>query len=424
MRAPLRTASTSLAGGNGWVVSLAAVSVLHCGTGAPASSAPRAPNAGAPLEERALAPASAAVAERSSEIAVGASPGVVNPLGRSAHYLGTRRALEGTLRGDWDTSAALLVVYNRNWQAAIQRLLAFAHDDLPVYVLATPRDARTAAFHRWFARVPFAGLVSMALDTPWIRDYGPLEVQSKGEIAWLDMIYAPEDRPQDDAVPTLLGEVFDVPRQAEPQFHLEGGGIISNGAGLCGITESSLQDLGLADAQEEQWENFLETIGCRTLARLPQLPSEATGHVDMLAQFLSPTQVAIAAPTADSPPDVEEALRGARQSLAQAAEADGSRLEFVELPLVNREDLYFSYVNGLRTPGHYFVPSYSLVDPAVEALAHARLAGALAGVQVVGVDSDEMIENGGAIHCVTLGLKHPLNPRSSQSTGKLTRTPR
>jgi agmatine deiminase len=400
---------------------LFAGSVLHCSSKAPATAAVRAPGVdpGSAAEVPRLAGAASTPA-----IAAQAPASVGSPIGSSLHYLGARRALEGTLRGDWDTSSALLVVYNRSWQAAIQRLLAFAHDDLPVYVLATPRDARSAAFRRWFARVPFAGLVSMALDTPWIRDYGPMEVQSKGEISWLDMIYAPEDRPRDDAMPTLLGQVFEAPHQAEPQFHLEGGGIISNGEGLCGITESSLQDLGLVDAREEQWENFLETIGCRTLARLPQLPSEATGHVDMLAQFLSPSQVAIAVPTADSPPDVEEALLGARQALAQAAEAHGSRLDFVELPMVNHEDLYFSYVNGLRTPAHYFVPSYSLVDPALQALAHDRLAQALAGVQVVGVDSDEMIENGGAIHCVTLGLKHPLHPRAGHSLSAGTpRTP-
>jgi len=399
---------------------LLAGTALHCSSKAPAAAV-RAPGVdpGSAAEPPSLAGAGSAPA-----IAAAAPASLGSPIGPSVHYLGARRALEGTLRGDWDTSAALLVVYNRSWQAAIQRLLAFAHDDLPVYVLATPRDARSAAFHRWFARVPFAGLVSMALDTPWIRDYGPIEVQSKGEISWLDMIYAPEDRPRDDAMPILLGQVFEAPHQAEPQFHLEGGGIISNGEGLCGITESSLQDLGLVDAREEQWENFLETIGCRTLARLPQLPSEATGHVDMLAQFLSPSQVAIAVPTADSPADVQEALLGARQALAQAAEAHGSRLDFVELPMVNHEDLYFSYVNGLRTPAHYFVPSYSLVDPVVQALAHDRLAQALAGVQVVGVDSDEMIENGGAIHCVTLGLKHPLHPRAGHSLSAGTpRTP-
>lgn len=331
---------------------------------------------------------------------------------------GHRGLPSGTLRGDWDTSSALLVVYNRHWQSAIQRLLAYAHDDLPVYVLATPKDARSRAFRRWARRVPFAGLVSMALDTPWIRDYGPLELQANGEISWLDMIYAPEDRPRDNALPALLSEVFETPQPAEPQLNLEGGGLISNGEGLCGMTEASLQDLGLPGAGAEQWATFLETIGCRTLARLPELPSEATGHADMLAQFLSPHQVAIAVPTVASPLDVTEALLGAREALAQAAEAHGQPLEFVELPLVNREELYYSYVNGLRTPSHYFVPSYSAVPAAVQALAHQRLEQALYGVRVVGVDSDEMIENGGAIHCVTLGLKHPLQPRTDRVSGR------
>jgi agmatine deiminase len=382
-----------------------AAALLGCTSAAPAVV--RAPSV------RAEPPGEAVAAERATLQPAPTRVEEATPPGADVHWLGARRAVAGTLRGDWDISSALLVVYNRNWQAPIQRMLAIAHNDLPVYVLATPRDARTAAFQRWFSRIPFAGLVSIALDTPWIRDYGPLEVQSNGEISWLDTIYAPEDRPRDDAVPTLLSQVFETPHQAEPRFHLEGGGIISNGEGLCGITEASLLDLGLADAGAEQRDDFLETIGCRTLARLPELPSEATGHVDMLAQFLSPRQVAIAVPTEGSPPEVADALRGARQALAQAGAAHGLELEFVELPLVNRDDLYFSYVNGLRTPAHYFVPSYSFVDPALEALAHARLAGALEGVEVVGVDSDEMIENGGAVHCVTLGLKHPLQPRSN-----------
>jgi agmatine/peptidylarginine deiminase len=335
------------------------------------------------------------------------------------HWLGARRPFTDTLRGDWDTTSALLVVYNQVWQSPLQRLLAYAHEDVPVYVLATPKVARSSAFRRWFATVPFAGLVSIALDTPWIRDYGPLEVQSESGISWLDLIYAPNDRPRDDAVPTLLGEVFETPHQAE-QFHLEGGGIISNGDGLCGITESSLAELDL-NADPDRWEAFLQTVGCRTLARLPQLPSEATGHVDMLAQFLSPGQVAIAVPTPDSPPEVREALYKAREALTQAGQAHGRELEFVELPLVNREELYYSYVNGLRTPSHYFVPSYSFVDPALEAEAHLRLERALQGVRVVGVDSDEMIESGGAIHCVTLGLKYPLSPRAHRPPGRAIR---
>lgn len=325
----------------------------------------------------------------------------------SDYWLATGRAFGDTLRGDWETSSALLVVYNATWRQPLKRLLDYAHGDLPVYVLATPEDSASRSFKRWLKGVPFAGVVSIELDTPWIRDYGPLEVQRSRGTSWLDLLYAPEDRPLDDAVPMLLGEIFETLQERE-YFHLDGGGIISNGDGLCGITEVSFAELEIDTGNFERVERFLETVGCRTLARLPELPAEPTGHVDMLAQFLSRATVAIAVPTEKSPGDVREALGRARQALELAAEAHGQALTFVELPLVNRKERYYSYVNGLRTPSHYFVPSYSRVSRRLEAEAHRRLAEALPGVRVVGVNSDLMIESGGAIHCVTLGFKQDL----------------
>jgi agmatine deiminase len=326
------------------------------------------------------------------------------------YWLSARRPFEDTLRGDWDTSSALLVVYNSSWRLPLERLLAFAHDDLPVYVLATPDDTESSEFRHWLSAMPFAGLVSIELDTPWIRDYGPLEVQRARGISWLDMVYSPDERPLDDAVPTLLGEVFATPHENE-QFSLDGGGIISNGDGLCGITEATLQGVELDTGDPDQVEAFLQTVGCRTLARLPELPSESTGHVDMVAQFLSRDQVAIAVPTAKSPKSVREALSRARHALTQAAAVHGQDLVFVDLPIVSHAARYYSYVNGLRTPSHYFVPSYSHVDAKVEAEVHRRLAEALSGVTLVAVDSDEMIASGGAVHCVTLGLKSDLFPQ-------------
>jgi agmatine/peptidylarginine deiminase len=328
----------------------------------------------------------------------------------NGYWLSAGRAFEDSLRGDWDTPSALMVVYNSTWKRALGRILSIAHTDLPVYVLATPRDARSREFERWLRRVPFAGLVSIDLDTPWIRDYGPLEVVRPRGISWLDLSYAPDDRPFDDAVPTLLGEVFEITNQRE-QFPLDGGGIISSGAGLCGITEASFRALGVDTENPERVESFLETVGCRTLALLPELPSESTGHVDMVAQFLAPDKVAIAVPTEDSSAEVRVALARARRALELAAEAHGQTLSFVELPIESRDERYYSYVNGLRTPSHYFVPSYSSVNRKLEREAHRRLSEALDGVTVVGVDSDEMIESGGAIHCVTLGLKQHLVPR-------------
>jgi agmatine/peptidylarginine deiminase len=386
------------------VAALAATSALRCGA-PPSRVAPALHVPGASLRE-----ASSARAEL-AHVTARAAP-VLAPRRRLVGdaWLAAGHDFDDTLRGDWDTSSALLVVYNSSWRRPLRRLLSFAHSDLPVYVLATPEATRSSEFTRWLRGVPFAGLVSIDLDTPWIRDYGPLEVQRSRGISWLDMVYAPEDRPLDDAVPTLLGEVFETPNEPE-LFHLDGGGIISSGDGLCGITEASFEGLELDTGDSAQVERFLQTVGCRTLARLPALPSESTGHVDMVAQFLSPHQVAIAVPTSKSPPAVREALERAREALTQAATVHGKELEFVDLPIVSHKERYYSYVNGLRTPSHYFVPSYSNVDRKLEAQAHRRLAEALTGVTVIGVDSDEMIQSGGAIHCVTLGLKQQLVPR-------------
>jgi agmatine/peptidylarginine deiminase len=336
-------------------------------------------------------------------------PGAVAPQ-VNAQWLRAGRPFEDTLRGDWDTPSALMVVYNSTWKRALGRLLSIAHRDLPVYVLATPKDAGSREFGRWLRGMPFAGLVSIDLDTPWIRDYGPLEVVRPRGISWLDLSYAPDDRPYDDAVPTLLGEVFETSNERE-QLPLDGGGIISSGTGLCGITEASFRALGVETSDPDAVERFLEMVGCRTLALLPELPSESTGHVDMVAQFLSPDVVAIAVPAKDSPRRVRQALARARESLELAAEAHGARLSFVELPIESRQDRFYSYVNGLRTPSHYFVPSYSNLSRKLEREVQRRLSAALDGVTVVGVDSDEMIESGGAIHCVTLGLKQHLVPR-------------
>jgi agmatine/peptidylarginine deiminase len=389
----------------GWAAILALVSGLHCGAAAVAPQVPRAPNAQVGAVPRGAPPGGA-----TSPVFWPRQSDSMPQARVNEYWLSAGRPFEDSLRGDWDTPSALLVVYNSTWKRALGRLLSIAHTDLPVYVLATPKDARSREFGRWLRSVPFAGLVSIDLDTPWIRDYGPLEVVRPRGISWLDLSYAPDDRPFDDAVPTLLGEVFETINQRE-QFPLDGGGIISSGAGLCGITEASFRALGVDTGDPARVEVFLETVGCRTLALLPELPSESTGHVDMVAQFLAPDKVAIAVPSEDSSAEVHAALARARRALELAAEAHGQPLSFVELPISSRDDRYYSYVNGLRTPSHYFVPSYSSVNRKVERAAHRRLSEALDGVTVVGVNSDEMIESGGAIHCVTLGLKQHLVPR-------------
>src|SRR5437588_5601967 len=82
------------------------------------------------------------------------------------------------------------------------------------------------------------------LQTPfgnaWVRDYGPFLVNSFGggsEI--LDFEYATassdSNRRLDDGVPSFVAAALGLPARKIP-LRLEGGNILSNGAGLCIMT--------------------------------------------------------------------------------------------------------------------------------------------------------------------------------------------
>ncbi len=324
-----------------------------------------------------------------------------------------------TLVGDWEAADTLLLAFDESWMDALQELFNAVEDDSELFLLAAPEQIASEPFQEWIQPLRDVNVLPIAVDTPWLRDYGPLRVRSEGTTYWLDTDYAP-DRPLDDAVPERLSELFHVPWE-RPGLPLDGGGVISNGAGLCAMTGRSLDELGLALEDPEVSDNLLHTLGCRVLARVPALPEEATGHVDMIAQFLDPTTIAVATPGPNSTLEERQALTGALVALHRAASVIQMAPRFVSLPIVRKEDTYFSYVNGFRTRNHYLVPSYSEVPRSIEARAHFRLARALPGVKVVPIPADVMIESGGAVHCLTIGLESPSRAGSKKSRARARR---
>jgi agmatine deiminase len=189
---------------------------------------------------------------------------------------------------------------------------------------------------------------------------------------------------------------------------LDGGALISNGSGLCVMTRESLDDSGVSAYDTSQHDEMLRKLGCAAMAVVPALASEATGHVDMFAQFLSARRLLIAevdpARWDEDHVRLEEALRGIRS----AAKSLGQELEIVRIPLpMPAYDQYRSYVNGLRLGSSFLVPSYGDVDPDIEASSYEILQGAMPGVRIVPIPADRMIELEGAIHCVSQSLMLP-----------------
>ena len=315
-----------------------------------------------------------------------------------------------TLRGDWESADQVFMVYTEGWRRpldAIAREVLASGTPLGI-VLETGN--RRKPLERWVAeltelygdKVDFFDTV---VDTPWIRDWGPVQVSVEAGALWLDTSYEDDDRLRDDLAPQLFAHRYGS-ELAELDWAIDGGAFISNGRGLCVLTREYLDNEMLYYDDAGEMDALLGELGCRVVALVPTLVGEATKHADMIAQFVSPTRVMVA--QIDPALDLEDSLRldAVVLGLHRAAELLEFDLEVVRVPTpaIEPSGAPRTYVNGLRLRDRYLMPSYPELGEAMEREAQAAIRRALGSVTVVPVVVSEMIHSGGAIHCAALGV--------------------
>jgi agmatine/peptidylarginine deiminase len=306
------------------------------------------------------------------------------------------------LRGDFEPPDTLVLVYEEEWLDALQQMVAATRGQANVVLLTTPEQRWAKPLLR-LATQPHVKIVSSKLDSPWVRDYGPLQTyEVEGGPLWLDFGYAP-DRPLDDKVPASLSTLLNARLEA-PSLVLDGGAVISNGGGLCAISRTNLIDAGLTDPANDEIEVFLAGLGCRATTVLPTIPEESTGHADVVAQFLTPNLAMVAWLDPADNADISEALDQSADHLATAAALGGVPLQIMRIPIATSGETFYSYVNATRLRSRLLVPRFNNMPEEIEQSAYATLEAALPGVELVPIDADTMIQLGGAVHCVTLGL--------------------
>jgi agmatine deiminase len=317
-------------------------------------------------------------------------------------------------RGDWEQPDVLLVVDNHEWMDSLRKIVTASHDDgIPVYILADQDEVSEEARTAWELETDEGRVLHFSHDSPWIRDYGPIQLKSaESKIQWLDFGYA-WDRPNDDTVPRKLAGYIGIPIKSG-KYYLEGGAIISNGEGLCAITDRSLIEASVDRESPAQLEAFRQLLGCRALAILPGLTGERTGHADMIAQFLSRDTVAVSVMDPEVSYLNAAELNEAAESMLSSAISIGQKLRIIRLPMHVEGENYYSYVNGTRLKDTYLVPSFESVPAEVEKMAYRLMRSMLHDVRVVPIPADSMVESGGAVHCITLGLSFPRSVDTDQ----------
>ena len=250
-------------------------------------------------------------------------------------------------------------------------------------------------------------IVELALDDSWLRDCGPIYTFGDdgsrvavhfGFNAWGEK-FTPFEA--DAAVGALVAErLGDSVREAE--MVLEGGSILTDGAGTLLTTEQCLlhpsRNPGLGRAQIEAV--LAENLGVSTFLWLAQglvEDRDTDGHVDLIAAFTAPGRVLLQAAPAGNPNADGCAENAARLRAAGIEVVDFELLPYVE---VAGETVVASYLNFYLCNGAVIVPVTG-EDPDRDARALTLIAAEYPGREAVPVPGAVIAYGGGGPHCIT-----------------------
>ena len=280
---------------------------------------------------------------------------------------------------------------------------------------------------------PQIRVIEMSSNDSWVRDCGPtFVINDKGGIrgvdwkfnAWgglFDGLYFPWD--QDDLIARKICDMERIDTYRTEDFVLEGGSIHVNGEGTVMTTEMCLLSPGRnPHMSREQIENMLKdhlNIEKVIWVKDGIDPEETNGHIDDVACFVRPGEVACIWTDNKEDPFYETCIE-AYKTLEEATDAKGRKLKvhkltMPEVPVTIKGDFAIDEVEGTipREDGDICIASYMnflIVNDGVivpqygdklDELAIEQIKDMFPDKKVVGVNTREIVYGGGNIHCIT-----------------------
>ncbi len=261
-------------------------------------------------------------------------------------------------------------------------------------------------------------------DAIWSRDYGPLYLRTPtGEARITDPKYYLL-RPYDDVIPYRIGMREEIPVH-EAHFYYEGGNFQSDGHGHCFFTDGVYED-NPSLTQEQIHQIFYDYLGCVEVTALQKMTGGVIKHIDMFAKLLSPTKWLVGQyPEGDQNYQI---LEDNAALLASLTAHNGEPYEVVRIPMppttlttltidygdllprydetkidssIAQAETWRTHTNSVIANQIVLVPTY---DHGTDAEALQIYQDAMPGYTIVGINSEAIIPNQGAIHCVIMEI--------------------
>ncbi|MGB5178022.1 MAG: agmatine deiminase family protein [Gammaproteobacteria bacterium] len=314
---------------------------------------------------------------------------------------------------DWrDSLADIEPVYLQMARAIsrYERVLVICYDDkhvLHVSALLAQGGVKSSAIR----------YVAAPTNDTWVRDYGPLSVAGSDKPQLLDYVFdgwgGKYDAIRDNQVTGLLfvAGVFTASGLVQHPLVLEGGAIDTDGLGTLLTTTRCLLESARNPGKDKAALQacFHEQLGIERTLWLDhgRLPGDDTdGHVDMLARFCTPHDIAYLQCT-DPDDAYYEELAAMEQQLRGFIAHDGTpyTLHPLRMPRAicsdSGERLPASYANFLIINRAVLVPVYN--DPA-DQQALDVVQQCFPDREIIAINCLPLIQQYGSLHCATMQL--------------------
>ncbi|WP_050029746.1 agmatine deiminase family protein [Verrucomicrobium sp. BvORR034] len=251
----------------------------------------------------------------------------------------------------------------------------------------------------------------------WCRDHGPIFVKHKemGKLAltdWQFNAWGGKFPPWnlDNEVPERVARALDVPRFSSPMI-LEGGSIEVNGDGVLLTTEAVLlnKNRNRDWSRKEIEAEIKRHLGISSIFWLREgiEGDDTDGHIDDITRFIREDVVLTMVEKRQSDANYR-ILEENREKLADLRTTKGGKVEVLTLempePLVPKagwrlDRLPGSYANFLIVNGGVLVPVFDQGKRDDHALGFIR--ECFPGREVIGIESSDIVFEGGALHCIS-----------------------
>lgn len=326
----------------------------------------------------------------------------------------------GRLRnmGQWEEIDGLVITWT-SFPGIHREIIKYAQTECKVYIVCSDSNAvKNSLVNNNIPLTSNLKFVITPFNSIWARDYSanPVYINDVDSLIYVDWVYN-RPRPKDDttcrAIAAKAGmALFQTTAEPNKLIHT-GGNYMTDGLGTAFSSELIL------DENPTKTEAQIDTImkkymGINRYIKMEILPYDGIHHIDMHMKLLD-EQTLLVGQYATGESDGPQIEANINYVMSNFNSYFGTPYKLVRIPQPpdNGGDYpdnggdYYTYTNAVFVNKTLLVPIY---NNAYDTTAIRILKENLPGYRVIGIPCTDIIQQSGAIHCIThsFGVKDPL----------------